>query len=120
MNNLDKCKLAIKKWQDAFNAKDAKGCAEQYTSNCTMVAKPFGEFVGKESIQNFWQKLIDDGFSNVSYSEVNWGPKENGYILKSKWKMNKAFGIVHEEYWQIQQDGSALLEYDEFEVLGEC
>ncbi|MGY3572783.1 YybH family protein [Vibrio paucivorans] len=122
MNNsvLDACKAGISAWQSAFNHGNAKGCAQQYAEGTTMVAKPFGTFVGREAIENFWQGIIDQGFSNVEYQDVEWTAEgEDGFILTSSWTMNKAYGVVHKEHWKLQADGKARLEYDEFEVLGE-
>ena len=119
-NILQACKKGIAVWQQAFNSQDAKGCAEQYMDNCVMQAKPFGTFEGKEAIQGFWQNIIDQGFAEVNYTEVTWDAiGEDGYILTSNWTMNKAFGVVHREHWQVGADGVAKLASDDFEVLGE-
>ena len=117
--DLNKCKAGIKKWQDAFNNQDAQGCADQYSENCVMHARPFGTFEGKAAILGFWQDLIAKGFKGVSYSDVEWQPHEEvGYLLSSKWTMNNAFGVVHKEHWVVEADGQARLISDDFEVLG--
>jgi len=117
---LESCKAGIAAWQQAFNNQDAAGCAAQYEENAEMRAKPFGTFIGRKAIEEFWQGIIDQGFADVAYTEVNWEPiGDDGYLLSSKWTMNKVFGVVHREHWKIQADGSALLADDEFEVLGE-
>lgn len=117
---LDACKAGIMAWQKAFNHGDAEGCASQYAENTEMVAKPFGKFKGRDEIETFWANLIGQGFTEVEYSNVDWQPEgEDGYILTAQWQMNKAYGVVHREHWQIQADGKARLVYDEFEVLGE-
>ncbi|PAJ72581.1 isochorismatase [Pseudoalteromonas sp. NBT06-2] len=117
---FEACKAGILKWQTAFNKQDAAGCAALYHPECTMVAKPFGTFTGTEQIQALWQNIIDQGFKQVEYNDVIWQPEgEDGYLLTSNWQMNKAFGVVHKEHWQVQPDGTAFLIYDEFEVLGE-
>ncbi|MCG9681712.1 nuclear transport factor 2 family protein [Vibrio sp. Isolate23] len=117
---LEACQAGIEAWKAAFNRQDAKGCAEQYAEGTTMIAKPFGTFEGREQIQVFWQNIIDQGFSDVSYTDTTWETvDDNNYILSSKWTMNKAFGVVHKEVWTLQEDGKARLTYDEFEVLGE-
>ncbi|MCV6610454.1 MAG: nuclear transport factor 2 family protein [Amphritea sp.] len=117
---LEQCKAGIAAWQTAFNNQDAAGCAAQYEENAIMQAKPFGTFTGREEIQAFWQNIIDQGFADVDYTEVEWQPiGEDGYLLSSKWTMDKAFGVVHREHWKIQADGKARLHDDEFEVLGE-
>lgn len=117
---LEACKNGIAAWQQAFNNQDAKGCADQYTDTCVMEARPFGTFTGKEEIQGFWQNIIDQGFSDVNYTDVTWEEEgEDGYILTSSWTMNKAFGVVHREHWQVGEDGTAKLVSDDFEVQGE-
>ena len=45
---LNACKAGISAWQQAFNTQDAKGCAEQYAEDTTMIAKPFGTFIGRK------------------------------------------------------------------------
>ena len=67
--------------------------------------------------RGFWQKLIDDGFSDVDYI----APQievidEKSAILTSGWKMNKAGGVIHKELWVLQEDGSAKLREDDFEA----
>ena len=116
---LDALNDASEKWKAAFNNGDAKGCASHYEADAVMVAKPFGTFTGTEEIAAFWQKLIDDGFSNVDY--IN--PKidivdESSAVLTSGWKMNKAKGIITKELWVLQSNGTAKLRIDEFEAQG--
>ncbi len=116
---LDALKKASEEWKAAFNSGDAAGCASQYESDAVMAAKPFGTFKGTEEIKAFWQKLIDDGFTDVEY--IN--PQievidETSAVLSSGWKMNKAEGIITKELWVLQSDGSAKLRIDEFEAQG--
>lgn len=114
------CKLGSEAWKSAFNSRDAKGCADQYTADSTMHAKPFGTFEGREAIEAFWQDIINQGFDDVNYTDVNWeAVGEDGYVLSSKWTMNKAFGVVHREHWVMQDDGKARMISDEFEIQGE-
>lgn len=108
---------ASAQWKSAFNSGDAVGCVAHYEKNAVMHARPFGIFTGTTEIQAFWQKLIDDGFSNVEYVE----PKidvidETRAILASDWVMNKAAGVIHKELWVLQEDGTAKLREDDFEA----
>lgn len=120
LNVLDVCKAGITSWQEAFNNQDAAGCAAQYIQDALMEARPMGSFKGRSEIQAFWQNIMDQGFKDVEYSDVNWQAEgTDGYILTSNWTMNKAFGAVHREYWQLQSDGKARLVSDVFEILGE-
>ncbi|WP_028304331.1 YybH family protein [Oceanospirillum maris] len=121
------CKAGIAAWQAAFNNQDAAGCAAQYEEDSVMHARPFGTFIGREAIQTFWQGIIDQGFSDVDYTDIEWVTMnddscvltDDSCVLTAKWTMNKAFGVVHHEQWRIQADGSALLAADDFEVKGE-
>lgn len=118
--SLEICQKGIADWQQAFNQQDAAGCAGQYNESATMQAKPFGSFTGRAEIQAFWQNIIDQGFNDVQYTDVEWQEHpEQGYILTSKWTMNKAYGVVHNEHWVIEEDGVARLASDDFEILGE-
>ncbi len=118
-NVLQRCQAGIDGWQTAFNNQDAAGCAAQYCANAVMHARPFGTFNGREEIQAFWQGIIDQGFTEVDYTDVTWEEAEGGYILSANWTMNKAFGVVHREHWVVEEDGKARLIDDDFEVQGE-
>ncbi|KNC65915.1 isochorismatase [Pseudoalteromonas ardens] len=117
---LDLCKAGIAAWQNAFNNGDARGCAEQYSTTCTMLARPIGEFTSPEDIETFWRGIIEQGFCDVIYTDVVWEKHpETGYLLSANWTMNKAFGKIHGEHWVVGQDGKARLHSDDFEILGE-
>ncbi|MBE9068088.1 isochorismatase [Leptolyngbya cf. ectocarpi LEGE 11479] len=108
---------ASARWKMAFNAGDAQECAAQYEATATMQAIPFGLYAGHDKIQSFWQQLIDNGFSDVEYID----PKidvltKTTAVLTSKWKMNKAHGVIHKELWVLQADGTAKLREDIFEA----
>ena len=106
-------------WKSAFNSGNAAGCAAQYEANAVMQARPFGTFTGTAEIQAFWQKLIDDGFADVEYIDPQIEVvDETSAILTSRWKMNKASGVIHQERWVLQADGTAKLREDDFEAMG--
>ena len=116
---LDAVKKASTKWKSAFNSGDAAGCAAQYEARAVMNAKPFGTFTGTVEIQAFWQKLIDDGFSDVDYIEPKIEVNDaTSAVLTSGWKMNNAAGVITNELWVLQPDGTAKLREDDFEVQG--
>ncbi len=115
---LEAVKKASGEWIAAFNSGDVEGCVAQYEVNAVMNVNPFGQFIGTERIRAFWQKLIDEGFSDVEYVDpqievIN----ESRAELKAGWKMNKAHGVIHRELWVIHADGSAKLREDNFEAL---
>ena len=110
---------ASERWKSSFNSADAKGCADQYEETAVMHARPFGTFNGTAEIQGFWQKIIDDGFSDVEYLEPSIEVvDETCAILRSGWKMNKTSGVIHKELWVLQPDGTVKLREDDFEALG--
>ena len=107
------------KWKAAFNAGDAAGCAAQYEDDAVMHARPFGTFNGTHDIKTFWQKLIADGYTDVEYIDPEIEILDDTTaILTSRWRMNKASGVIHKELWAIQEDGSAKLREDDFEAMG--
>lgn len=109
--------LASQKWQNAFNAADAAGCASAYEQNAVMNVKSFGTFTGRAEIESFWMKIIADGFADVEYIDTKIEVlDEKTALLSSKWKMNNAHGVITKELWVIQSDGLALLREDDFEV----
>jgi len=114
---IEAVNVASERWKNAFNSGDAKGCAEQYEADAVMNAQPFGTYKGTVAIQAFWQKLIDDGFSDVDYIEPELiAVDETRAILRSGWKMNNASGVIHKELWVLQADGTAKLREDDFEA----
>ena len=109
-------KAASSRWIDAFNSGNAAATA-QYEADAVMTATPFGTFNGHEEIQPFWENLIAQGFDDVRYIETSLTVvDENTAIVASNWKMNKASGIITNETWAIQADGTAKLSVDEFAV----
>ncbi len=110
---------ASTKWKNAFNAGDAARCASAYEENAVMNAKPFGTFTGRTEIEAFWAKLITDGFADVEYVEPKLEVRDKtSAILKSGWRMNNAHGVITNELWVLQEDGTALLREDDFEAQG--
>ena len=84
-----------------------------------MTVKPFGMFAGRKSIQGFWENSISQGYSNVSYIEPDIEKiNTNSAIISSKWKMNKAHGIITKELWILQGDGQEKLRIEILKCLG--
>ncbi len=110
-------KQASENWRSAFNSGSASGAASHYEENALMVAKPFGEFKGRKTIEEFWQNIINDGFADVNYinPQIEVVDKKS-VILSAGWTMNKAKGIITKELWVAQPDGKVLLREDYFEV----
>lgn len=116
---LNAVQEASSKWKTAFNSGDGAGCAAHYEDHAVMQAKPIGTFTGRADIEAFWKKLIGDGFAEVEYLDPRIeAVDETTAVLTSGWKMNKAGGVIHKELWVLQEDGSAKLREDDFEVTG--
>ena len=121
MNKSEKLLGAINtastQWKAAFNSGNAIGCAKLYENSAIMHARPIGTYKGTIEIQNFWQKLIDDGYSAVVYIDTKINiVNESSAILTAKWQMNKANGVIHKELWVLQDDGVAKLREDDFGI----
>jgi pimeloyl-ACP methyl ester carboxylesterase len=105
-------------WKDGFNSGNAKQCANVYSADATMDAKPFGIYKGAKEIEAFWDQLIKNGFKNVEY--INFSIEildQKRALIKSNWKMNKAQGVITKELFEIQSNGNAKLIADYFEAI---
>ena len=110
---------ASRAWRDAFNAGDAAAAAALYEEDAIMVAKPFGTFTGRAQIQQFWGNIIEQGFDDVVYYNTQTKIVDKTLTAASvsaSWEMNNASGIITNELWVLQDDGTALLREDHFEV----
>ncbi len=118
-NNLIKIvSYTSEQWKAYFNSGNADGCASCYEENAVIVSKTLGNFTGREEIKNFWSKIISDGFSDVKYIDpIIYIIDDEHVILTSKWKMNKAQGVIFKELWIVTSDGKALLREDHFEIV---
>ncbi|MCY4044408.1 MAG: nuclear transport factor 2 family protein [Cellvibrionales bacterium] len=115
---VDAVNQASSQWKAAFNAHDAKGCAAQYEEDAVIHAKPFGDFEGRSEIQAFWQQIMDNGLSDVEYINPSLEVIDDTTVkLQSEWRMNNAKGVITNEVWVRQSDGSMKLRLDEFEAI---
>ena len=113
-------RAASTRWINAFNSGNAGMATAQYEENAVMTATPFGTFNGHGEIEPFWQNLIEKGFDDVRYIDPTLTViDKDTAIVASNWKMNNASGIITNETWVMQADGSAKLRIDEFAVTGE-
>ena len=106
-------------WRNAFNAGDAVGAAEMYEEDAIIVVKPFGVFKGREAIQAFWTDIISKGFNDVVYINTTTHIIDQTLTVASvsaDWKMNNAKGIILDELWVMQPDGTALIREGHFEI----
>jgi ketosteroid isomerase-like protein len=115
---IEKTVIASERWKSFFNQGNAEGCASMYEKDAQMMAKPFGLFQGREQIQAFWENLVAQGFSDVTYLDTKIeAVDDTSTVLSSNWRMNNAQGVITRELWVLQEDGTMRLREDHFEAL---
>ncbi|WP_444899964.1 YybH family protein [Microbulbifer sp. VAAC004] len=115
---IEKTVMASERWKSFFNQGNAEGCASMYEKDAQMMAKPFGLFQGREQIQAFWENLVAQGFSDVTYLDTKIeAVDDSSTVLSSNWRMNNAQGVITRELWVLQEDGTMRLREDHFEAL---
>ncbi|EEE35303.1 conserved hypothetical protein [Rhodobacteraceae bacterium KLH11] len=105
--------------RNAFNTGDAVGVAEMCEEDAIMVIEPFGTFEGRAAIQALWADIISKGFNDVVYINTTTHVIDQTLTAASvsaDWKMNNAKGIIIDELWIMQPDGTALIREAHFEV----
>ena len=109
---------ATESWATAFNRGDAAGCAAHYHPEARLHGQPFPANEGRDSIEVFWQKLIEEGYTDVRYldRQIELTPAGSA-IVTSPWSMNRARGMITREEWQKDSTGKWLIMSDEFEIL---
>lgn len=106
-------------WREAFNKGDAKAAASFYEEDSVTTAIPFGIYMGEDAAEGLWEYIIGSGFKNVEYMNTKIEViSSDAAVLSASWKMNKAYGVITKELWVLQDDGTAKLRVDDFEVVG--
>jgi ketosteroid isomerase-like protein len=114
---LDAVLSASISWTTSFNSGDAASCGEGYVSNASMNAVPFASLHSKDEITSFWEKLVSDGATNLTYHNLTISDvSPNSILLSSNWSMNIGEGKIYQEKW-VNSEGDWKLNYDEFQVL---
>lgn len=105
-------------WIAAFNRGDVAFCANSYTEDARMHAKPMGEFVGRDTILGFWSNFVTStGATDLRYADVDLVVHAADRVqLSASWEMNVGRGIITNETWVRGADGKWLLAEDHFEV----
>lgn len=106
-------------WRDAFNAGDAAAAAALYEDDAVMVVTPIGTFEGREAIEAFWTDIIAQGFGDVVYRNTVTTVVDQSLTaarVSADWAMNKAQGVITNELWVLQPDGTAKMREDHFEI----
>ncbi|MGQ5523392.1 nuclear transport factor 2 family protein [Chitinimonas sp. PSY-7] len=110
--------IASQQWVAAFNAGNARQCADTYIDNAVMEAQPFGIYTGRDAIYSFWNDLVSKGATNLQYLQpVLEVIDANTVLLSANWSMNIGHGRIYRERW-VQQDGRWMLADDHFGLLG--
>lgn len=109
--------FSSQRWVDAFNRGDIDHCADTYTEDAVLVAKPFGSYNGRAAIRAFWLDLIGKGAGELTYERIQVDQLDaKTVLLSAHWTMNIGGGIISLEHWE-DRDGCWMLAEDRFEVL---
>lgn len=105
------------RWIRAFNRGEVDECADTYTEDALLEAKPFGTFVGREAIRSFWAELVVKGARELSYDRIQVVQFDvNTVHVSAQWRMNIGGGFISLERWE-NRGGRWMLAEDRFEVL---
>jgi len=64
--------LAIDRaWEKCATSKDAKGIADLYTENATLLPPGQPAITGRQNIQGFWQGFFDAGASDATLKSIH-------------------------------------------------
>jgi ketosteroid isomerase-like protein len=92
-------------------------CADTYTDDALLEAKPFGTFAGREAIRSFWMDLVANGARELNYERIQVVQlDENTVHVSAQWTMNIGGGFISLERWE-NRGGRWMLAEDRFEVL---
>ena len=98
-------KQASKLWRGGFNRKDVEYCSYMYTNDAVMHARPFGSYIGRDQIYEFWRGMIQRGAADLEYKNVHITVlSPNKAQLSATWSMNIGEGFVTSEIWIFKQD----------------
>ncbi len=76
-----------------------------------------GTFKGIGEIEGFWRPFIESGAGELEYTNVVLAVEnDHTVLLRADWSMNIGRGVIIQERWVKQSDGTWLLEHDDFEV----
>jgi uncharacterized protein (TIGR02246 family) len=116
-NALLEVLTASQRWVEHFNRGAAEACAQGYTDDAVMHASPMGVFQGRTAILEFWRPFIESGATDLVYSHVSLRVEGDDRVrLSAQWTMNVGRGVITNELWMRQPDGSWKLVEDHFEV----
>ncbi len=106
-----------KQWIKDFNNKNIRACIDAYTADAVVNARPMGTFKGIGEIEGFWRPFIESGAGELEYTNVVLAVEnDHTVLLRADWSMNIGRGVIIQERWVKQSDGTWLLEHDDFEV----
>lgn len=104
-------------WNAHFNKGDYDYCANQYTEDGLVFARPVGTYRGREAIRGFWKKVIEDGVTDFKqWDTVTNVCSDRRTLVSARWEMNKFGGTIFCEEWCKMDDGSWKILSDYFEI----
>ncbi|WP_196893704.1 Cif family virulence factor [Aureivirga marina] len=115
--SLKKVISKSKTWIEDFNQGKTEVLGNVYSPTARLNATPFENIDGKEGIQQFWKKMIDDGAKNMTFHNPIFKMKtENSAFLGSRWSLTIGEGKIYQEKWDLI-DGDWFMTYDEFRMF---
>ena len=108
-------------WIDAFNRGDYAACAAAYTADAAMQGRPLADLEGREAIEAFWRDVLSRDPGRLTYQDPQIHVlADTVAVLTARWRMSRlGHGIITQERWEKQDDGTWLLTDDTFEIRGQ-
>ena len=108
-------------WIAAFNRGDYAACAAAYTADAAMLGRPLADIEGREAIETFWQDVLSKDPGQLAYEDPQIHVlADTVAVLTACWSMSRlGHGIITQERWEKQADGTWLLTDDTFEIRGQ-
>ena len=104
---------------DCFESVDPQGLAAMYTPDAALIAMPYGTFRCNRTIAEFWDDLTGDGYNDLAFLHREMTVVDHTTVhCTGVWTMNKAYGRLVRQIWNIGSDGTASMADEHLEVLG--
>ncbi len=108
---------ASEQWIAAFNRGDVAACAGAYAQAALMQVTPMGSYRGRAAIAEFWASIVASGANTLVYDDIAMEVLNEVTVrLSASWTMNIGHGVITDETWARQPNGSWALTHDSFEV----
>lgn len=105
-------------WIDAFNRGDVEACADAYSEDAAMEARPLADLRGRDAVRSFWKEVLAGDPGTLRYLDPCIHVLDARIaVLSSRWSMSRlGSGIITLERWERQDDSVWRLVEDRFEI----